>query len=569
MIEYFFKMVICSSLFLGFYFLFLQKEKIFRFNRAYLLITLSLSLSIPLFFITLPATENKIEHSQTIPSGKKQLAATNIIEKNEENTTEEFADKNTGIKNPKPAVLIEETIEHAPAEWVTYFKWENILLFFYINISSLLIIKFLINFFIIYRKIFKSKKIKYRGVFLIINEDKEPLYSFWKYIFIPKQNLNENFSRKELLDHEIAHIKQKHSLDILFIELIKSIFWINPAFYLYKKAIQLNHEFLADEVVLKTKTDIYEYQKLILNSIQTKQVIPITSNFNYILTKKRLLMMTKKGNSTKALLLQLFCLPFSIILIYIFSNKIYAQENIMNELTIKQKDQLKQALQIEDISRYLKDTLVNASQNYIDTLRLGNKTYVVSSSKEALEKIFKNGNNPKVSELPKEEYARILKSSTPEEIGKAFTIRELTETDKKKILAKSAKAKDDSIYFYKVSPIHSKGDNSTDKYYNSPEWKKKVEDMEKKGKEISAYYNSPEWKKKVEDMEKKGKEISAYYNSPEGKKKVEEMEKQNKNPSVHNDVQGSNDMDEFKEEMRKFRQEMRGIGRQIRNLSKN
>lgn len=559
MIEYFFKVVLCSSLFIGFYFLLLQKEKMFRFNRAYLLITLSLSLSIPFFFITLPNRENLIENIQETFLKKTQIKAKENIENKKNENTIEITEKNAGINSPQHTILLKETKKHTISERVKFFKWENILLFFYISTSSLLIIKFLINFFRIYLNVFKSKKMSYNGIFLVINERKEPLYSFWKYIFIPKQNLNENFSRKELLEHEIAHIRQRHSIDILIIELIKSIFWFNPAFYLFKKAIQLNHEFLADDSVLKTKTDIYEYQKLILDTIQVKQTVPIASNFNYILTKKRLLMMTRKKNSTRAILLQFFSLPFILILVYIFSNKVYAQDKITNELTPRQKEQLKQALQIDVISNYLKDTLESGSHDYIDTLMVGNKAYVISTSKEALDKIFKNEKNQKVSKLPKKEFSKIFENSNIEEIEKAFAIKELNEEDKQKIWIRSTNSKEDNnTYSYKDFPIKSRSEKeqiTVKYYYNSTDPKKKVEEMEKKNREISEPYNTQKIDKEME-------------NDVNIKQKIKKDNSRDITILVNRSSEKS-DMDEFKEEMRKFRQEMSSLGRQIRNLSKN
>ena len=92
---------------------------------------------------------------------------------------------------------------------------------------------------------------------------------------------------------------------MLFIELLQIAFWFIPIFKLYKKAIQLNHEFLADDAVIKSHKNITEYQYVLLNTSAQNNNIYLASNLNYSLTKKRLLMMTTPSSNTKILLKKL------------------------------------------------------------------------------------------------------------------------------------------------------------------------------------------------------------------------------------------------------------------------
>ena len=100
--------------------------------------------------------------------------------------------------------------------------------------------------------------------------------------------------------HELVHVNQKHTIDILFIEVLKVFFWFNPLFIFYKKAIQLNHEFLADEEIVKTYNNVPFYQNLLLQKGIGTQTIYLASNLNYLVTKKRLIMMTKSTSQTIA-----------------------------------------------------------------------------------------------------------------------------------------------------------------------------------------------------------------------------------------------------------------------------
>src|SRR5690606_26392103 len=104
----------------------------------------------------------------------------------------------------------------------------------------------------------------------------------------------------ELFAHELVHVNQKHTLDILFAEFLIMVMWFNPLLYFYKKAIQLNHEFLADEKVIDAYQDVVSYQQMLLSRSSATPVLQLASNLNFGLTKKRLLMMTKNTSPAGA-----------------------------------------------------------------------------------------------------------------------------------------------------------------------------------------------------------------------------------------------------------------------------
>ena len=113
---------------------------------------------------------------------------------------------------------------------------------------------------------------------------------------------------------------------ILLIEIFQILFWFNPFIYFYKKSIKLNHEFLADEYVLQRNSDLKTYQHQILDCIATQNPSMMASNFNFILTKKRLLMMTKNTSKRKVKILSFASLPFILSAFVLFSQKSFAQE---------------------------------------------------------------------------------------------------------------------------------------------------------------------------------------------------------------------------------------------------
>ena len=151
------------------------------------------------------------------------------------------------------------------------------------------------------------------------------IYCIPKYIFINKDAYENNDLETEVLQHELTHVTQKHSLDIIFIETLLLFAWVNPVFFLYKKAIKLNHEFLADEAVEKENNNPTEYQYLLLKNVSAINSHAFASSFNYLITKKRLIMITKKTNKIVIALKQIAVLPIFIVLVLFFSEKTTAQ----------------------------------------------------------------------------------------------------------------------------------------------------------------------------------------------------------------------------------------------------
>src|SRR5690554_5326528 len=256
-----------------FYKLVLEREKMHKINRFLLLFALVFSLVIPFVNIEF-ATENPIIQ-QAIPSyGLPEIFVGN-----------EFVETPTLF-----------TLENAL--WTIYWFGFSVFLFRFIrNLTSLL------------RSIHKSEKIKKDGFTLVLIQDEMLPHSFWNYVFVNRNEYENNLIDDELFVHEKAHITQKHSLDILFIEVLQIVFWFHPIVYLYKKAMKLNHEFLADQKVNETFKEVVQYQKLLLQKA-VGNLVPIASNLNYSITKKRFVMMTK--NQSK--LMTISKVSFSLLL---------------------------------------------------------------------------------------------------------------------------------------------------------------------------------------------------------------------------------------------------------------
>src|SRR5690606_16609923 len=149
--------------------------------------------------------------------------------------------------------------------------------------------------------------VKEEGCTYVLLSHKTLPFTFLNFMFVEKEAFQNEALEKQILFHEWTHIQQKHSWDILLVEILKTVFWFNPLLLLYKRAIQLNHEFLADAAVNKTFQDKIGYQWLLFNKASGGRAdLSLSSPFNLSSTKSRLIMMGKSSSMRKTRLLKIF-----------------------------------------------------------------------------------------------------------------------------------------------------------------------------------------------------------------------------------------------------------------------
>lgn len=296
---YILKFTLCSTVLIILFYLFLEKEKSFKFNRFYLIFAVSFSYLIPFFSIKLPQVE--------------QVPSTLIFQ-----------------EAASEMVISNQMVESS-------FNWEFWLFAFYAAVSIFLLMKSALSI---------SKILNIRGKYQnidgqrtkILKENISP-FSFFGTLYLGENYLINNKIDERIFLHEKNHIKQKHSLDLLFIEILIIISWFNPALYFYKRAIVANHEFLADENVLQKNFEIKPYQQLILEEISTYQNRNFTHQFNFNNTKKRFIMMTKP-DSKFATIKKIVALPAFALLFVLFAQKTQAINKAESEVSEKSNDEL-------------------------------------------------------------------------------------------------------------------------------------------------------------------------------------------------------------------------------------
>lgn len=182
-------------------------------------------------------------------------------------------------------------------------------------------VKFFRNLFKILQKIRQNPKYRNKRFINILLSETVIPHTFFSYIFLNKQQFEKDEIPAEVMLHEETHAHQKHSLDIIFVEILQIVFWFNPLLHFIKMSIKLNHEFLADSAVLNAGVETSHYQKILL-AFSSNAVTPsLAHSVTYSSIKKRFTLMKTRTSKRAVLWRSLLLLPLLSVLIYGFSTK--------------------------------------------------------------------------------------------------------------------------------------------------------------------------------------------------------------------------------------------------------
>lgn len=266
----------CLGLFYIIYRIFLSRETFFRTNRFYLLFAIPLSFIIPLINIPSPFVS------------AKNLGA------------RYFSSQGTGA--------VTHSFGLVDILWIVYLLGA---LFFLICFGYKLA-----QLSILIKKYGYQKCGNLKLVF--IEEDITP-FSFFNYFFLNKSNISQH-DLLRIIDHELVHINQHHSIDLIIIELLTIVQWFNPFVRPYKKSLKETHEYLADNQVIAQGCSRAKYQLLIFEQHVGMNLFTFVNNFNHSLIKRRITMMTKRKSKSWAKSKFLLLIPVVCFLVLAFAN---------------------------------------------------------------------------------------------------------------------------------------------------------------------------------------------------------------------------------------------------------
>ncbi|MCK3686063.1 M56 family metallopeptidase [Maribellus sp. YY47] len=242
------------------YILFLRKETFFRLNRFFLLVSVAFSVLLPFLHFRVYEGQPILLAEVTVTPYKNLLEAVTIY-------GQDFS--GTVVNTISSSRLI-------------IFGYLLGLLFFTLRLG----LKLAQVFALIRRNpVQASGRIK----FVLLEKEMSP-FSFLNYVFINPHRREDN-DYKEVLAHEMEHIRQGHTFDVLILEVLTVLQWFNPFMWILKKVIRENHEFLADRAVLSSGVNAGRYKQLLLNQVLGLQP-EVANHFNSSLIKKRIKMIS-------------------------------------------------------------------------------------------------------------------------------------------------------------------------------------------------------------------------------------------------------------------------------------
>ena len=343
---YILKSSVCLVVFYLFYRLLLSRETFHRFNRVALLSILLLSCLLPLVEVTV---EEQTEVHQTMMTLEQWLMLADMM--NTADTTDLQAE--------------EVTVTWIQVALLVYLA--GILLFALRNGYSLLKLGGLLK---SGRKENLSKYIDGgEKVTLIVHDRDIAPFSWMKCIVISEKDLDVN--GREILIHELAHIQNRPSWDLLVADICIFFQWINPASWLLKQELQNIHEYEADETVIEKGVDAKQYQLLLIKKAVGTRLYSMANSFNHSKLKKRITMMLKEKSNPWAKLKYLYILPVAAIAVTAFARPEISEtaEEIsavkVNDLTaIVEAKAIKSTEESVQISTVSQDTV---KVNYVPT----------------------------------------------------------------------------------------------------------------------------------------------------------------------------------------------------------
>lgn len=166
----------------------------------------------------------------------------------------------------------------------------------------------------------KNPKVREGRFWLVELIDKVPPFSFFNYIFITNsyQSLRED-DLQRIKDHEKIHAQQLHSLDVLFIEFISIIFWFNPLLSYLKESVQEIHEYIVDEKIAEGGKGKKDYAQLLLKLSSEVKGFSLSAGFSGSQIKRRIIMITKQRSLPEHKLMFVILIPITVLIMLSFS----------------------------------------------------------------------------------------------------------------------------------------------------------------------------------------------------------------------------------------------------------
>lgn len=288
---------LCLIFFIVTYRIVISNRTNFTWIRFYLLVSTALSLILPLIIIPIEWSA-KLIPTDSFPSMfsvQTIQTATTVV-----NNIPNSIQANSGISILKIILFI---------AFIVYLI--GIIYKSYLFVMNLIKINVFIK---------NNSKVKEENYWIVCLKSEMAAFSFFNYIFI--NNTNKNLSSNELhviKKHEMVHVKQYHTLDILFVELVGIIFWFNPIVNYLKKSLKEIHEYIVDERIAGQGENKKAYARLLLTLASDANTFDLAVSFTGQHITRRIEMLAKPRTSPKYKFMFIILVSLTAMLLLSFS----------------------------------------------------------------------------------------------------------------------------------------------------------------------------------------------------------------------------------------------------------
>lgn len=290
LLSYLIQVTCISGLLYGYYHFALRNKQFHQYNRFYLLGSAALAIILP--FLQIPVYFSKAE-----TEGSFVLQTLTVISSG----------------NPSEPVIAGNTLAEAEPVLST----TDILRIAYAFIGVIILTRVLLSLLKIRRMIKRNTVEPVENIRFVNTAEPGTPFSFFSWLFWNRDISLRSEKGKQIFRHELFHIHQKHSLDVMFMELLTVICWINPFFHLMKKEVRAIHEFLADRYAMQ-HAEKWEYaEMLLMQAFQTKQ--HLVNPFFHNQIKRRIAMITTSAKPSYRYARKLMVLPLAAAAAAIFA----------------------------------------------------------------------------------------------------------------------------------------------------------------------------------------------------------------------------------------------------------
>lgn len=321
---YLLQVLVCSAVLMVYYLFVLRNKKFHQYNRFYLLGVAVVSWIVPLI---------KIVWEQQ-HAGVRQVDLLTVV----------------AAGNSEIEALVASKQESL--------DWVSLLPNLYVGVSICLAIAMIISLYRIYKIYTTHECSNLQEFYLVMTREKGTPFSFFSYIFWNAEIDIQTPAGKQILQHELTHVKQYHSIDKIGMQLILIVGWFNPFFWLLKKELDMIHEFIADKKSVENG-DAASFAQMLLTTAYPGQQFPLTNPFFFSPIKRRLKMLTNVKNPSFSYARRIVVLPLLSIVVLLFAFRAKEEKMIA---PVSMMDTTKKVMIVQGYKISPEDTLIASKE---------------------------------------------------------------------------------------------------------------------------------------------------------------------------------------------------------------